>query len=247
VNEPWYRKAFGARYARLYAHRDDEEAASAIDLLAGSVPLAETRVLDVACGAGRHMNAVRARGARAWGVDLSEALLADARRFGPVARADMRRLPFLASAFDGVLNMFTSFGYFESAEEDERALEEIARVLRPGGWFLFDYLNATRVLSRLIPRGERTAAGERVRETRAYDPSARVLTKEIALLDDRGEVRETWTERLRLYDPGAIEAMMGRAGFEIWERFGDYEGGAFDGESPRFILLARAAVCSEPD
>ncbi|MFH1681133.1 MAG: class I SAM-dependent methyltransferase [Candidatus Eisenbacteria bacterium] len=239
MEEPWYQKAFGPRYARIYAHRDDREAETAVALVAGRVPLRGARVLDVACGAGRHMKALRRRRARTHGLDLSEELLRAARAFGPAARGDMRRLPFRYASFDGVLNMFTSFGYFEDRADDVRALEEIARVLRPGGWFLLDYLNAKRVLRRLVPGGERAVGEVRVREARSYDPVARILTKEIVLLDARGEASERWTERLFVYSREEIETMLGSVGLTVREIFGDYEGGDALNDSARLIFFSR--------
>jgi SAM-dependent methyltransferase len=237
VEEPWYRRAFGSNYVSVYAHRDEEEAERAVRLLERLTPLAGARVLDVACGAGRHMQALRACRARAIGLDLSDVLARRAAAVAPVALGDMRLLPFADRAFDGLVNMFTSFGYFERREENERVLREAARVLREGGWLLFDYLNAEVAVARLVPEGERVIEGARIRERRSYDPTTRVLTKEIRCVDTRSGRTEEWTERLVLFRRAEIESMLGGAGFDVRAHFGDYDGGPALPESPRLILF----------
>ena len=110
----WYKEWFGEEYLELYAHRDRGEAerhVEFVEALFGEEP--PSAVLDLACGAGRHTAALRRRGHRVVGVDLSKTLLAQAPSLPRVA-GDMRCLPFAAQSFDWVLNFFTSFGYFES-------------------------------------------------------------------------------------------------------------------------------------
>ncbi len=127
----WYKEWFGEDYLELYSHRDESEAEEHVGFverhLAGPKPRA---VLDLACGAGRHTAALRRRGYRTLGVDLSLTLLVRAEGLPRVA-GDMRRLPFAAESFDWVLNFFTSFGYFESERENFQVLEEAVRVLTP--------------------------------------------------------------------------------------------------------------------
>jgi SAM-dependent methyltransferase len=132
---PWYKEWFGEEYLEMYSHRDASEAEEHVDFverhLEGPRPRA---VLDLACGAGRHTAVLRRRGYRTLGVDLSLTLLARMRVQGlPRVAGDMRRLPFVAESFDWVLNFFTSFGYFEGERENFRVLEEVVRVLTPGG------------------------------------------------------------------------------------------------------------------
>ncbi|MFH1277517.1 MAG: class I SAM-dependent methyltransferase [Candidatus Eisenbacteria bacterium] len=239
VGAPWYRKAFGPLYTDLYAHRDRAEAERVAELLSARVPLRGARVLDAACGAGRHLGALRRRGADASGFDLSDELLRGASKIAPVARADMRAFPFRDGVFHGVLNMFTSFGYFPG-EENGRVLDETARVLGPGGWFLLDYLNPAGTVERLVPESERTLDDFRIRETRRYDPERRVLSKEIEVLSGGGAVRDRWREEVRLFSVEELERMLLGRGLKIRERFGDYEGGGFHRDSPRLILLSTA-------
>ena len=101
------------------------------------------RVLDVACGAGRHARAFEAAGARCVGLDLSMALLRVARGVtgAPLVRADMRALPIRPGSMDLTVNLFTSFGYFERDAEHTAALHEMVATLRPRGWFVIDFLN----------------------------------------------------------------------------------------------------------
>ena len=154
----WYKEWFGEEYLELYSHRDEGEAQRHVEFVAGLFDAEPQAILDLACGAGRHTAALRQRGFRTLGIDLSKTLLAQDPALPKVA-GDMRCLPFRGSTFDWVLNFFTSFGYFETEEENRRVLFEVERVLMPGGRFLIDLFNRERVLENLEP--EETRRGRR--------------------------------------------------------------------------------------
>ena len=239
----WYSRWFGEAYLQLYPHRDREEAERAVALVLEHAPVPEgARVLDIACGAGRHLSALRDRGVRPVGLDLSETLLRVGRRDHPdipVVRGDMRRLPFDSGAFDLVTSFFTSFGYFPEMAEDRQVLGEARRVLTPGGRFAFDFLNARRVRALLQPRDERVLEGRRVVQTRRLVEDDQVVEKRIEIHAGGGSP-DVFYERVRLYAPEELEVMLERGGFIPLERFGDYDGTPLEDDSPRVILLGRA-------
>ncbi|MGE5927364.1 MAG: class I SAM-dependent methyltransferase, partial [Gemmatimonadota bacterium] len=112
----WFEEWFHDEYLALYPHRDEADAAQLVELLRRQVGWQQGwRVLDVACGPGRHARAIEAAGARCIGLDLSMTLLRRARAVtdAPLIRADMRRIPVRPRSMDLTLNLFTSFGYFE--------------------------------------------------------------------------------------------------------------------------------------
>jgi SAM-dependent methyltransferase len=233
----WFEQWFGEEYLRLYPHRDDRDAGEAVALIDRVVPLAGRRVLDLACGPGRHAAQLAARGARTVGLDLSLPLLARARQRtrGSVAlvRGDMRRLPFAPAVFDVVVNLFTSFGYFADDTQHLAVVRGAATLLRPGGTFVLDYFNAAAVRASLVPREERTTGRERVVIERRLSPDGRHVLKEMHLLDDG----RSFVERVRLFSPDDLAALLGAAGLRVSDRFGDYAGGPVSPDAPRAILV----------
>jgi len=233
----WYEEWFGEEYLELYSHRDAGEADRHLDFVerqlgGGPKPRA---VLDLACGAGRHTAALRERGYRTLGVDLSLTLLAHPPR-QPCVAGDMRRLPFAADTFDWVLNFFTSFGYFESERENFRVLEELVRLLTPGGRFLIDFLNRDRVLSELRPSEVQEVRGRRVEIERWYDDATRRINKRIRLqTGDRGP--SSYLESVRAYDRDEVTIGLRWAGLEVDRLCGNFDGDPFDRDSERLILL----------
>jgi SAM-dependent methyltransferase len=233
----WFEEWFGEDYLRIYQHRDESEAERAIDLIATHVPSREIHaVLDLACGAGRHSKPLCER----WwtvGLDLSAALLRVARRDAPDApyvRADMRDLPFAAESFDLVVNLFTSFGYFEDDREHARVLACVHEALKPGGTLVIDFLNASQVRRNLVPYDERVENGITIEQSRIISPDDRFVEKTIRLRE-RG--RE-YVERVRLLSAGDLERMLEVTGFEVIHCFGDYTGAHWSETSPRTILFA---------
>ena len=233
----WFEQWFGEEYLRLYPHRDDADAGAAVALVDGLIPLAGRSVLDLACGPGRHAAQLVARGGRVVGLDLSLPLLGRARvRTGgavPVVRADMRQLPFRVETFDIVVNLFTSFGYFAEDAQHQAALTDAATLLRPGGAFVLDFLNATAVRRHLVPREERVVGSQRVVIQRCIAPDGRHVVKEMHLLDDG----RSFVERVRLFTGDELVTLMRNAGLDVRHRFGDYDGSAFSEAAPRAILI----------
>jgi len=236
--DPWYRKAFREEYRLLYAHRDEREAATAVGLLGRLTRLEGERVLDVACGTGRHLGALGERGAVGVGVDLSADLLQHAREKGRVVRGDMRSLPFADSSFQGALNMFTSFGYFSTDEENAGVLSEISRVVsHRDGWLLLDYLNPRHVLRNLVPEGRREVGPFTVLEKRRFDRDRRLLIKEVVFDGGAKEGVDRWEERVRLFEREELESLLLSAGLGVVGSFGGYDGSPLTAESPRMVLF----------
>ncbi len=240
----WYRDWFGEEYLALYPHRDEEEARAAVELVSRACALSEGLILDLACGAGRHMLEFERRGLKVIGLDLSAPLLKQAHdRIADLrlVRGDMRHLPFADGTFHFVANFFTSFGYFADPEEDARVLAGIRRVLKPGGCFALDFLNAERVRAGLVDGDERLHDGRRVVQKRRLEEDGKVVVKEIRIFeanDDRPV--GTYYERIRLYSPAELEEMLRVAGLEPERSYGDYSGAPPGPEAPRFILLGHA-------
>ncbi|HET6836840.1 MAG TPA: methyltransferase domain-containing protein [Gemmatimonadales bacterium] len=235
----WFEEWFGEDYLRLYPHRDDADARRAVALIARTVRLQPGwRVLDVACGAGRHARAFVEAGARCFGLDLSATLLRVARQVtdAPLIRADMRQLPVRPASMHLTVNLFTSFGYFDRDTEHRTALEEMISTVQPGGWFVIDFLNAATVRRELIAEETVDLAGQTVRVTRSVSPDGRYVCKSI-----RAREGKHFLERVRLFEPDQISAMLEGAGARVRHRFGNYDGSAHTSDSARTILMGQLA------
>ncbi len=158
--DPWYKTAFGPQYPLLYAHRDQAEGIKCLQLLLSMVPLnlpdnSTARVLDLGCGDGRHLTALPQENNTIIGLDLSWPLLKLAHeKLGlysliSLLRADMGSLPFRNNSYSAVLSLFTAFGYFGPLVKNAHVLQEISRVLEPGGHWYFDYFDCDGVKAEL--------------------------------------------------------------------------------------------------
>lgn len=243
----WYADAFDEDYIARYAHRDAEEARRAVALMLDRVaPPAGAPVFDLCCGAGRHLAELCQRGINACGGDLSMPLLQHARPLAPCAglvRLDMRRLPFPDEQFHVVTNFFTAFGYFDDDAENFGVYTEVRRILRPGGWFFFDFLNAGKVCHAIAhaPREQyiRLANGDEWHVERWLSPDgkrAEKLQRRIHAGSEDRLIRES----VRLYTKPELWRALEDRGLEVKECLGDYDGGPFREEiSDRLILVCR--------
>jgi SAM-dependent methyltransferase len=234
----WYREWFGEEYLELYSYRDDEEARRQVAFFHEQCGDVKGSVLDLASGMGRHVTELRASGYRTVGCDLSFTLLRTGRlEYGamPVARADMRQLPFRNASFAGLVNFFTSFGYFATEEENSEVVEEMGRVLEPGAAFLFDYLNVHRELEKMVQRERMSTPSGEVQIERWFDSSDRSFNKRITI----GQKR--YLERVRGYELSEISKMFAACKLSIQSAFGDFDGNPFEATSPRLILVGTKA------
>ena len=241
----WYESLFGRDWLEVAldrpAARTEEELAFIIDAL--ELRPGE-RLLDLACGHGRISIPLAERGLRVTGLDLSEPSLELARENAAAAgvdvelvHGDMRELPWEAE-FDVVVNVFSSFGYFDDDAEDERVLGQVARALTPGGRFLLDTVNVL-------------ALARRYQRRLWQEHGDGVMTMEHDFDLIRGRQRTNWTiiradgsrahldHDLRAYAPWELVAMVERAGLSFERAYGGFDGSDPSLDGWRFILVAR--------
>jgi len=206
-----------------------------------------SHVLDVACGVGRHSIELARRGYQVTGLDLSPKLLQIASERASRAgvqvnwvRADMREIPF-TQEFDAAFNIFSSWGYLESEDEDQKVLSAVAHALKPGGAFLLETAHRDWLIRHFQPHAWNEGIGVVVLEDRVLDlVSGRLLSTWTAIYDDGR--RRHWQMNTRQYAAAELRRMLQTAGFSVSQSFGSYDGAPLTLESPRLILVAELAV-----
>ena len=246
MQQPWFKDWFNSPYYhQLYFNRDEQEAAAFIDKLIDYLkPAPGSTMLDIACGKGRHSIQLAGKGFDVTGIDLSEDSIKEALKHDAANlhfyRHDMR-LPFWINYFDYGFNFFTSFGYFKTRREHDNAIRTIAQSVKPGGYFVMDYLNVHYAEDHLIHQTEKEMEGINFIITKWYDETH--FFKKIVVEDEALHEPITYTEKVAKFSLGDFNDMFAFHHLQIQEVFGDYALGSYDvKKSPRLIMVAKKQV-----
>ena len=236
--ESWFSSWFDTPYYHiLYKDRDDKEAQTFMDNIVHYLNLPEdAKILDLACGKGRHSIYLNEMGFDVTGVDLSENSIAEAKKFSNeklhFAVHDMRET--CPNKYDAILNLFTSFGYFEHEEDNFKTLKAIHESLTEYGFAVIDFMNVYTVIENLVAEEVKTVEGIDFHIKRSVVDG--YILKEIDF-EDNGQTFH-FIEKVRALTLEDFEQMMEEAGIYLLDTFGDYKLKKFHKkESERLIML----------
>jgi SAM-dependent methyltransferase len=242
AKEPcWFEAWFDSPYYHLlYKNRNEEEAQFFIDNLVKKLNLNKgAKVLDLACGKGRHAIHLNSLGYDVTGIDLSEESINIARKAENETLAffvhDMREL-YWSNHFDGILNLFTSFGYFDDENDNLKTLQSVYDSLKPGGVFVIDFFNAAKVERELVAAEIVTADDTEFHISRQIKDG--YIVKDIEVR--KGGTVHRFMEKVQLLQKENFQKWFTSTGFEITNVWGDYSLNAFNPEtSPRLIITVK--------
>ena len=242
-NENWFSDWFNTSYYHLlYKDRNESEANFFIENIIKHLdPKSDARILDVACGKGRHSHIINQLGYNVTGIDLSKNSIEEAKKKENeklnFAVHDMREA-FESSSFDYVFNLFTSFGYFNDHSDNQKVLDAVAENLKPNGWFVLDFLNSVKVVKGLIPFEEKEIGGVHFKISKTFENS--VIRKKIDFTD-HGRYY-SFTEQVTAFSKKELEQLFENSKLEITNWFGNYKLEEFERESSdRLIIVAKKA------
>lgn len=244
MQRPWFETMFDERYPELFGPVEGNAEEEVEEILAFLCLPPGRDVEDLGCGRGRHAIPLARRGYRVTGVDISEVMLRLARLGAERERVrvewvqeDMRtfRRP---GAFDLTLSLFTSYGYFNDAE-NQKVLENIGASLKEGGALLLDLRNAGKGLSRLTELDEtvEVPAGS-LRMSMRFDRRTRRASAVHTLIRHDG-IRISSAFDVRVYSRDELRRMIRAAGMEVKDFYGSLSGDPFTDESGRMVVHAK--------
>lgn len=243
--KPWHEQdAFWETVAPiLFAQRRWSDAPAEVEQIVSLLGIGPgTHILDLCCGVGRHSLELARRGFHVTGVDRTRLYLDRASR---QAEAEGLKIEFVQDdmrsfcrpdAFDVVINLFTSFSYFEDPEEDRQVLLNVYRSLKPGGVFLLEMMGKE-ILARIF------------RERDWHEENGVLILEERKLSKNWGWIESRWimfkdnnrTElRLshRLYSAVELTSLLTGCGFTHVDAYGGLAGSAYDHTATRLVIVA---------
>ena len=234
----WFASWFDTPYYHiLYKDRDYAEAQVFMDNITHYLNLPEeAKILDLACGKGRHSIYLNELGYDVTGADLSENSIAEASKNANEKlhfKVHDMRMPF-EQKFDAIFNLFTSFGYFENDADNLTTLKAIQESLTEYGFAVIDFMNVQKVIENLVPQEVKTVDGIDFHIKRYVKDDH--IYKEIDF-EDKGE-KFHFTEKVQALTLQDFEEMMEEAGIYLLDTFGDYKlKKFFKNESERLIMV----------
>jgi len=243
MQRKWFQYWFNSPYYHiLYSQRNDEEAEFLIDNLSSYLkPAAQSNILDIACGRGRHAIYLNKKGYDVIGIDLSEQNIKYAQQFEQKHLRffvhDMRKLLYI-NYFDLALNLFTSFGYFETEKDHVSALKSFRKSIKDDGTVVIDYFNTLKILRNLTHQEIKTVDGIEF-QIKKFVSDGKII-KHINF-EHKGK-DFAFEERVKAFTLEDFERMLASSGLKLVETFGDYALNAFDeNKSDRLILICKKA------
>jgi ubiquinone/menaquinone biosynthesis C-methylase UbiE len=261
ISEAWW-ESEGGFFGPLYLEADDslegflynpQDMADRIQTeVNGIIKLCALKqddaVLDCPSGYGRHSIALAQKGFCVTGVDINDYFLKVARekikkfsigncRF---LKEDMRMLRF-TDAFDAVINMFYSFGFFSKEKDDMQVVENFHHALKPGGKFLMHtHITLPKIMSGDYKRHEiRTLqSGSKLELFRDYDPVMKRENGQWFILHPDGTKEDSEPYSMRIYSIEEFTALCRQAGFSRVDAYGDWAGSPYKDSSSLLIAVA---------
>jgi SAM-dependent methyltransferase len=244
----WYIDFFRNDYLNVYHHlftmeRAEKEVAfaeQALQLKSGA------SILDLCCGPGRHSVLFARRGYQVTGLDLNTNFLdmtrQSARTFNVALQtiaADMRDIPF-RSRFDAIVNIYSSFGYFESEAEDLKVLESAATAIKPGGRLMLDMLNREWAVANYIQNDWHSGAdGTLYVEHRELDLAHSRMHVTFTIIGPYGDRRDSVGHHIRLYTLTETIRLLQEAGLNVTGVFGGFDAELYGVDTRRMIVVAQ--------
>jgi SAM-dependent methyltransferase len=237
-NKDWFASWFNTSYYHiLYSNRDYSEAQEFMQNLVRFLRFKKSDLLlDVGCGKGRHSIYLNSLGYNVVGADLSKNSILEAKKSENerlrFIELDMRN-PFRLK-YDAILNLFTSFGFFEDDNEDIAILQNIKNALKPNGVAVIDFMNVKNVIPNLVPEETKIIQGISFKINRYIQHG--FIVKEINF--DIDDEHHTYFEKVKILDVLKIKIYLNSVGFKIKHIFGNYQLDSFNEEtSDRLILV----------
>lgn len=235
----WFSDWFNSKYYHiLYQNRDEKEAEQFLSKLQVFFRKKD-QILDIACGSGRHSIFLNSLGHQITGIDLSEKSIKAAKQ-----RSDNKilfdvwdmRKSYKKEHFDVVLNLFTSFGYFDSEKEDFSAIQAISSNLKDNGILIIDFLNSEKVIANLVESEQKTLSEITFNINRKLEEG--FILKNIQFTD-KGKGFE-FTEKVKALNLSDFTKLLNFAQLKISYIFGDYKLNKYSStDSDRLIIVAK--------
>jgi ubiquinone/menaquinone biosynthesis C-methylase UbiE len=237
----WFANWFDSPYYHtLYKNRDEKEAQVFIDNLIDYLQIPKgSKLIDIACGKGRHAKYFNKKGMDVIGVDLSQNSINTAKKDEnnnlQFSAHDMRK-NYQENAFDVVTNLFTSFGYFENNKDEQKAINAMANNLKKEGILIIDFMNAKKVIANLVLKEQKTINNIQFDITRQVKDG--FILKDIRITD--GKEQQQFQEKVKAITLADYSEFITNAGLKIIDIFGNYKLDNFDEKiSDRLILICK--------
>ncbi len=237
----WFASWFDSPYYHiLYKNRDFKDAEFFIQNLTNFLnPKPEDKILDLACGAGRHSIYLNSLGYNVTGVDLSpnsiETALESKKENLNFDVHDMREV-YQENGFNFVFNLFTSFGYFDSNAENIKMLQSVEKTMKKDGVFVLDFFNSNKVIADLVKEEKKEVEGVQFNLKRELKEGS--IIKSIEFEDENKSF--SFSERVQAINLEDFKELFSHTNMKIIATFGDYSLEKFDNKkSDRLIIVAQ--------
>ena len=237
----WFANWFDSSYYHiLYKNRDEKEAELFIENLITKLQIKKgSKLIDIACGKGRHAKYFNQKGMDVVGVDLSPNSINTAKKDENKSLKfsvhDMREI-YKENTFNIVTNLFTSFGYFEDNKDEQKAINAMSSNLKKEGLLIIDFMNVKKVITNLVPKEQKTIDNIIFNITRKVENGH--IIKDIEIID--GTEKQHFQEKVKAITLADYSEFISTAGLKIIDIFGNYKLDSFeDNIADRLILICK--------